>query len=116
MSVKNIGKKIEEALREKGISRRELAEQLQGTHHMVSSWINGIHYPPLESLEKIMNLTGKDANFFFDCISISGNNIFGNNNQNINQTIHNFSELELLKKRVRNLEKIIIQIQKEKTK
>lgn len=65
MSVKKIGNRIEKALKDKGLSRSDLAKKFKTSHQCVSSWINGLHYPSLDILEGIMKLTEKDANYFF---------------------------------------------------
>ena len=111
MTAKNIGKRIENALKEKGISRNTLAKKLNGTHQRISAWINGINNPPFEALEIIMKLTGKDANYFFGLPSYTGNNhIVGNNNKNITQSIVNAAELESIKQDIALLKKVVIEL------
>lgn len=115
MSVKSIGKKIQKALDEKKISRQELAEKLHGSHQKVSSWINGKHYPSLETLETIMKITDKDANYFFGIPSVNGNNhIVGDNNQNISQTFNYSADIESLKKDVELIKQAILDLQRRK--
>lgn len=114
MTVKNIGSRINKALKEKGLKRKDLAKKLHGTHQRISGWINGIHYPPLEALEEIIKITGKDANYFFGLPSVTGNNhIVGDNNQNINQTVNNSADIETLKQDVALIKQIILNLGKD---
>ena len=113
MTVKNIGKKIEAALKEKKITRSELAKKINGTHQRVSGWINGISNPSIETLEEIIKLTGKDANYFFGLPSYTGNNhIVGNNNKNITQSVVNATEIESIKQDIALLKQAIIDLQR----
>lgn len=115
MSVKKIGKKIEKALKEKGLSRTDLAKKFNTSHQKISSWINAKHSPSLETLEEIMELTGKDANYFFGYPSTTGNNhIVGDNNHNINQTVNNSADIEALKQDMALIKQAILDLQKRK--
>ena len=115
MSVKKIGARINKALKEKGLERKDLIKKLHGTHQRISGWINGIHYPPLEALEEIIKMTGKDANYFFGLPSAPGNNhIVGDNNKNISQTVNYSSDIESLKNDVALIKQAILDLQRKK--
>lgn len=118
MTVKNIGQRIQKALNDKNLKRIDLAKKIKGSHQKVSSWINGKHSPSLETLEIIMKLTDKDANYFFGypSASLNGNHnhIVGDNNHNINQTVNNSADIEALKQDVALIKQAILDLQRKK--
>lgn len=112
---RKIGENIQKALNEKKITRAQLAEILHGSHQKVSSWINGKHMPAVDVLCTIMELTGKDANYFFGYPSCTGNNhIVGDNNHNINQNVGGFTELAEIKQDLALMKQAILELQRKK--
>lgn len=94
----NMGKKIKEALRIAGISQTELAKELNMSRQQITNIVLGKSNPSIKVLLKIIELTRKDANYFFDIFegrTTSSNNVIGNYNRNINQNINTNSNDDL---------------------
>lgn len=114
MTIK-FGKKIKEAMQNKGISQTKMAEKLKVSRQQISNWIANRNNPPADALIGIMKLTDKDANYFFGYPSTIGNNhIVGDNNQNINQTVNTLTDLEALKQDVALIKQSILDLQRRK--
>lgn len=112
MTVK-FGKKIKEAMQDKGISQTKMAEKLKVSRQQISNWIGNRNNPPADALFGIMKLTDKDANYFYGYPSALGNNhIVGDNNQNINQTVNNMADIEALKQDVALIKQAILDLQR----
>lgn len=109
MTVKNIGKRIKKALEEKDLNTTILSKKLKKSRQQIYNWIKEKNFPSLDNLDVIMELTGKDANYFFGYPSVTGNNhIVGDNNHNINQTVNNSADIEALKQDVALIKQIIL--------
>lgn len=94
----NMGKKIKEALRIAGISQTELAKELNMSRQQITNIVLGKSNPSIKVLLKIIELTRKDANYFFDILeekNALSNNVIGNHNKNINQNINTNSNADL---------------------
>ena len=63
MSVK-IGEKIKKVISDAGLSQTDLAKCLGVTPQQVSHWINNKGFPSLDKFISLVEVTGKDANFF----------------------------------------------------
>lgn len=114
MTVK-FGKKIKAAMENKGISQTKMAEKLKVSRQQINNWLKDRNTPNPDALIGIMRLTDKDANYFFGYPSISGNNhIVGDNNQNINQTVNNMTDIEALKQDVALIKQAILALQRSK--
>ena len=70
MTVKNIGTKIKKALQEARITKEMVAKKTHKSRQQVHNWMNNTSCPRLDDLEIIMQMTGKDANYFFDFPSL----------------------------------------------
>lgn len=73
MTVKNIGTKIKKALQEARITKEMVAKKTHKSRQQVHNWMNNTSCPRLDDLEIIMQMTGKDANYFFGIPSCNGN-------------------------------------------
>lgn len=114
MKVK-IGEKIKKVLSDAGLSQTDLAKCLGVTPQQVSHWINNKGFPSLDKFIALVQVTGKDANYFFGMPSVHGNNhIVGDNNQNINQTINNLADIEALKQDMALIKQAILDLQRRK--
>lgn len=114
MTVK-IGEKIKKVLSDAGLSQTDLAKCLGVTPQQVSHWINNKGFPSLDKFIALVQVTGKDANYFFGIPSVQGNNhIVGDNNKNISQTVNYSSDIESLKKDVALIKQSILDLQRRK--
>ncbi len=108
MTVK-IGEKIKKVLFNAGLSQTDLAKCLGVTPQQVSHWINDKGFPSLDKFISLTEVTGKDANFFlgFPSRGENTNQVVGNNNQNIQQTINPSLELLEIRKDIAAIKKIL---------
>lgn len=114
MKVK-IGEKIKKVLSDAGLSQTDLAKCLGVTPQQVSHWINNKGFPSLDKFIALVQVTGKDANYFFGIPSVHGNNhIVGDNNKNISQTVNYSSDIESLKNDVALIKQSILDLQRKK--
>lgn len=60
-----IRSRIEERLRAKKMTQRDLAEKLDVTEVTVSRWLNGERDPSIETLNKIAKVLDTSASYFF---------------------------------------------------
>lgn len=114
MTVK-IGEKIKKVLSDAGLSQTDLAKCLGVSPQQVSHWINDKGFPSLDKFIALVQVAGKDANYFFGLPSCSGNNhIVGDNNHNIHQTINTYADIKALKKDVALIKQAILDLQRKK--
>lgn len=112
----DIGRKIKEALRASGVSQTDLANSLNVSRQQITNIVLGKSQPSVKILRRVIELTKKDANYFFGISDqkerLGDNNVIGNYNSNISQSVNTVfpNELEeirndlfLLKKAVREL-------------
>lgn len=115
MTVIKIGKKIKQALKDRNLTQEAAADMLKISRQQISNWVNNRNNPPADILAALMKLTGKDANYFFGYPSETGHNhIIGDNNQNINQTVNNLTDIEALKQDVALIKQAILELQRRK--
>lgn len=91
----DVATKIKNAIREAGLTQRELAKMLGITQATVNSFTNGKHSPTAKTLKKIATATGKPMEYFF---YNSGNIAAGNVQGGQGNIMINSTEMELLKK------------------
>ncbi|MBP3514278.1 MAG: helix-turn-helix transcriptional regulator [Elusimicrobiaceae bacterium] len=105
----NIGEKIRKVISDAGFSQTDLAKCLGVTPQQVSHWINNKGFPSLDKFISLIEVTGKDANFFLGFPSRIGhtNQIVGSNNQNIHQTINPSLELLEIRKDIAEIKRIL---------
>ena len=58
-----IGERLQQLRKEKGISQEKLAEQLHVTRQAVSKWETGQSYPDLDNLGALSKLYGVTADY-----------------------------------------------------
>ena len=68
--------KIKEARTEKGMTQKQLAEELTKMGHKTSNtaianWESGLNKPDIDTLEAICIILEKDGNYFFDTLGNS---------------------------------------------
>lgn len=66
-----LGKKIKEARNEKGLTQKQLAEEIikqgkKASNTAIANWESGLNSPDIDTLQVICNILGKDGNYFFD--------------------------------------------------
>lgn len=64
MTKHNLGYYIGLALEENHLSVDDMARQMGKTSRQVRCWLNNVNTPPVDDLWRIMEITGKDANYF----------------------------------------------------
>lgn len=115
MTVK-FNKKLAEMLREKGISQTKLAKALGVAPQQISQWIKGKNYPSFEKFMELLEVTGKDANYYCGFPSNNnylGNQIVGDNNSNIKQSVGSASDEMLeVKQDIALLKQAVLDLQR----
>jgi transcriptional regulator with XRE-family HTH domain len=116
-TVKNIGRRIEELLKEKGIPKNKFAEMLGTTKQSVNDWTTAGGFPKIEMIVKISDLLevsidyllGKGNRDSNESIHVINKNEFENQNISIEQEeiIHLREKVDLLVKQTQNQEYII---------
>ena len=99
----NFGKQLKQIILDAGLSQKKLAETLNVSQQMLSDWIRGRRKPKLETLKKMSLATGHPLSYFVggDSIVSSGNNnVIGNRNSGVIQSIGSAEEVSLLKKEI----------------
>ena len=66
-----LGKKIREARNEKGLTQKQLAEEIikqgkKASNTTIANWESGLNSPDIDTLQVICNILEKDGNYFFD--------------------------------------------------
>lgn len=65
MTIQDFGNRLRQAMKEKHLTQQEMASALNISRPQVSNWLRGICAPPFLVMLTIMEITGKDANYFF---------------------------------------------------
>lgn len=65
MTINFLGKRLKQAFKENHLTQEDVAKQLNVTRQQVSNWCRSVCTPPFLMLLEIMELTHKDANYFF---------------------------------------------------
>lgn len=107
-------KKLDEMLREKGISQSKLAKSLGIAPQQISQWVKGKNYPSFEKFLELISVSGKDANYFCGFPSKSPRNtqFVGDNNRNINQTYYGAEDMEAVKQDLALLKRAVLDLQR----
>jgi transcriptional regulator with XRE-family HTH domain len=111
MTKKHIAKKLKEAFKKTGLAQKELAKKLGVDQRQISKWGLGLTQPSLDFFAKILSLTKKDANYFFEPavkISHSGSGDIVGGSKTVSS-----GEVELLKKEIEIL-KLKLELSKKK--
>ena len=66
-----LGKKIKEARLQKGLTQKQLAEEIikngqKASNTTIANWESGLNNPDIDTLQAICNVLGKDGNYFFN--------------------------------------------------
>ena len=73
MTLKGFGKRLQKAFKSCNLSQQEVAISLDVSRQQVSNWCREVCAPSFLILIKIMELTHKDANYFFGLPSCTQN-------------------------------------------
>ncbi|MDE7439685.1 MAG: helix-turn-helix domain-containing protein [Clostridia bacterium] len=73
--MENVGEKIFNLRKQKGVSQEELAFALKTTRQTVSKWENNLMQPSIENLKSVCDYFSVDANYFFDFDESSAVNV-----------------------------------------
>ena len=65
MTLKGFGKRLQKAFKSCDLSQQEAATYLHVSRQQVSNWCREVCAPPVLVLMEIIELTHKDANYFF---------------------------------------------------
>jgi transcriptional regulator with XRE-family HTH domain len=104
--MKNLKKKLKQALLDANLTQTQLAKNLGITRQQVNAWINDSRRPTDLSLKKIAEATKKDLNFFLNenyNEGIAG--VIGNNTGGVTQNIEAADKTKALNKKTQRLEK-----------
>lgn len=71
MTKKAFAEKLKQAFKEKGLTQKEVAQIFGVRQEQVSKWLSGKSQPTLDKFEKILEVFGRDANYFFDSPQIT---------------------------------------------
>lgn len=71
MTIQEFGNRLKKAMKEKSLTQSKVAEELHISRQQVSNWLRGTCAPSFLVLMKIMEVTNKDANYFFGFPSYS---------------------------------------------
>lgn len=91
--------KIKIEMLKKGYTQTKMADLLGISNQAFSSWLNGGN-PKIETLEKISNILGHPANYFFENsgnIATEGGSISANQNDNTRISLIE-KDIEIIKK------------------
>ncbi len=116
------GERLRTAIKKCGYTQEEFAKLLNTSRTLVNQWING-KTPSTTSLKKISNILNLPINYFFDEDKkekdffidketeneILSMRLLNEQNKTIKETVKRLeTEIDFLKSRMKNLEKIVI--------
>lgn len=108
MTKKIFNEKLKKAIRESGLTQKEIAKIFGVKQAIVSKWLSGHSQLTLDKFEKLLEVLGKDANYFFEntgTISHSGQGDIAINSS-IKKSDNSEPNYQHLLERVEKLEKI----------
>jgi transcriptional regulator with XRE-family HTH domain len=112
-TTQNIARKIQQAVKEAGLTQQQFAKAFGIGETMISQWLAGSKNPTLTTLQKIAKATNKPLSFFVDN---SGNvgNVSGSNNIIGKNQVSNLEAFEVAQKYIKKLEEEIELLKKDK--
>ena len=111
MTRSKISEKLKKAIRESELTQKDIAEILGIEQTQISKWIRGKTQPTLDKFEKLLEVLGKDANYFFENSGSVNQTHSGQGDQLINSTIKKSNKRKIdpehLLLRIEKLEKLV---------